>query len=94
LNELIRSYENDERIAFLSIAVRDDYSDWQKALAEDQPLSLQLFDEERFVYSTYLLGSIPQFVLINREGNIVSINAPRPSQKKELVEALEAALEE
>ncbi|MCB0634690.1 MAG: redoxin family protein, partial [Lewinella sp.] len=92
LNELIRSYENDERIAFVSIAVRDDYSDWQQALAKDQPLSLQLYDDERFVYSTYTLGAIPQFVLIDRDGNIISINAPRPSRKEELAAALEAAL--
>lgn len=94
LNDLVRSYQNDDRISFVSIAVRDDFKDWQKAITEDQPLSLQLYDEERFVYSSYVMGSIPQFLLIDREGKLISLTAPRPSHGPELAAALEAALED
>ncbi|MEZ5041794.1 MAG: TlpA disulfide reductase family protein [Saprospiraceae bacterium] len=94
LNDLIKQYEGNDQIEFISIAVRDDHTDWQNAILKDQPLSKQWYDEHRFVYSTYLLGSLPQFLIIDKVGNLAMLKAPRPSEKAKLTQVLDRLLNE
>ena len=85
LNAMNAKYKSDDRIVFISIAVSDTINEWMKALAEDKPEWIQLIDKEDFVWRSYVLSnSIPRFILIDKLGNIVNFNAPRPSSGNEI----------
>lgn len=87
LAQLYDKYKDDERIVIVSICVHDDNKKWTKVVEEDNPGWLQLFDAEGEVAKGYRVVSIPQFILIDKDGNIVDANAPRPS-KPTLLEPL------
>lgn len=81
---LYNKYKNDNRIVLISIAVNDGINEWKKALGEDKPDWLQLLDQEGTVSKSYVANSIPKFIIIDKKGNIVSFDAPRPSSGDEL----------
>ena len=86
--KLYEKYRNDARIAFISIAVHDGMKKWKKALEEDQPTWLQLLDDKAQVSNLYNAHYIPKFVIIDKKGNLVNFDAPRPSSGKELEDQL------
>ena len=53
---------------------------------------LQLEDQEDFVWNKYKITSIPGFILIDKEGKILSFDAPRPGEKDKLKKALDEAI--
>jgi len=85
LKALYAKYKNDDRVAFISIAVSDGAGAWKKALKQDKPDWIQLFDKEGIVSDAYLATSIPQFVIIDKQGKIVNLNAPRPDDVETLL---------
>lgn len=88
MKELYDKFKKDNRIAFISIAIRDGKNEWKKALDKDKPTWLQLFDEDDMVGRSYVVTSIPKFILIDKQGNIVSLDSARPSSGKEIEEIL------
>ncbi len=81
-------YKNDSRIAIISIAVSDGIETWRKALNEDQPDWLQLIDKDGQVNNAYVANMIPQFIIIDKQGKIVSLDAPRPTEQRQLDQIL------
>ena len=92
LKLLYEKYKNDSRVAFISVAVRDVFKDWKKALEEDKPEWIQLIDKEDVVWKSYTAYSIPNFVLIDKAGNILNIDAPRPSSGIEIEKLIDSAI--
>jgi thiol-disulfide isomerase/thioredoxin len=88
LKALHNKYRNDDRIVFVSIAVLDDLDKWKKAIRTDKPTWTQLFDKEGLVAKAYFANSVPQFILIDRNGNLVDFDAPWPSSGKQIIEVL------
>lgn len=84
LRELYEKYKNDDRVVIVGIAVHDAYNRWQKALEEDNPEWLQLYDADGVVARSYEVNAIPRYILIDKKGNIVDLNAPKPSNIEEL----------
>lgn len=82
LKILYETYKNNEKIKFLSIAVHDGIDDWKKAIVEDKTEWLQLLDEDGFVEKSYIASSIPKFILIDKNGRFIDMDAPRPSNKE------------
>jgi thiol-disulfide isomerase/thioredoxin len=78
LTKLYDQLKNDNRIACISIAVMDRLPVWKTALGHDQPAWLQLFDNNGAVQKAYVANSIPKFILIDKQGNIVNLDAPMP----------------
>jgi thiol-disulfide isomerase/thioredoxin len=89
---LYEKYKNDKRVAFLSIAVRDGINEWKKALEEDKPDWIQLLDKEGLVWKSYVANSIPKFILIDKQGNIVNFDAPKPSSGEEIEKLLNSEM--
>jgi thiol-disulfide isomerase/thioredoxin len=89
LKKLYEKYKNDDRIAFVSIAVRDKQKAWLKAISEDKPAWIQLIDENDNVGRSYKVKFVPRFILIDKQGKIVDFDAPSPSDEKEITELLE-----
>lgn len=85
LKALYAKYKNDDRVAFISIAVSDGVGAWKKALLQDKPDWIQLFDKNGIVNDAYVATSIPQFVIIDKQGKIVDLNAPRPGDVEKLL---------
>ena len=92
LQKLYDKYLGDNRIIIVSIAVHDREKDWRKAIEQDKPSWLQLFDEKDEAQKQYAAYEIPKFVLINKKGKIVSFDAPPPSDEKKLLLLLELEL--
>ena len=85
LKALYEKYKNDDRIAFISISTDISIADWKKALEHDKPDWIQLFDKDGIVHDGYDATSIPQFVIIDKQGKIVNLNAPRPGDVEKLL---------
>jgi thiol-disulfide isomerase/thioredoxin len=69
----------------LSIDAKKDYEKWRKFVEEKKLGGIQLFADSdwtsKFVQD-YAIESIPRFILVDPNGNIVSADAPRPSDPK------------
>ena len=84
LQKLEKDY-HDKNIQFVSISVdkRDDYFTWTDMIEEKNLGGLQLYANEDKTFSeAYRISSIPRFILVDPEGNLVSADAPRPSDPK------------
>jgi hypothetical protein len=65
--------------------VTDEIGGWEKALEQDKPDWIQLFDKNGIVNDSYDVNSIPRFVIIDKQGKIVNLNAPRPGDVEKLL---------
>lgn len=86
---------HDRNIAFVSISVdkEEARSKWQKMIDKKELSGIQLFADQSFdsdFMKAYGVNSIPRFILIDPEGNVVDPKAPSPSQSKttELLQTL------
>lgn len=86
LQEVEKVY-HDKNIAFVSISVdtKKNYDKWRDFVSENNLVGIQLIADNdwksTFVTGYQILG-IPRFILIDPDGNIVSSDAPRPSDKR------------
>ena len=88
MRELYEMYRDDDRVEIIGIAVHDGYNNWKRALEEDDPQWLQLYDAEGIVREGYEANAIPKYILIDKNGNIADMNAPSPSNREALVRKL------
>lgn len=84
LRDIYEKYKTDDRIEIIGIAVHDRYNPWKKALEEDKPGWMQLYDADGLVAQAYEANAIPRYILIDKKGNIVDMNAPSPSNREVL----------
>ncbi len=86
LKEVEAKYHG-KNIEFVSISVdvEKDHDKWKAMVSEKELKGIQLFSDKSWesdFVKGYLIKGIPRFILIDPNGNIVSSNAPRPSEKK------------
>ncbi len=86
LGELAKTYA-DKNIEIISISVDQDKQAWIDMVTEDKPGWLQLHDGIK-MNDEYLVKYIPTFVLLDREGKILNVRAPRPSSGEVLTDLL------
>ena len=89
LKKLYNKYKANEQIVFLSIAVNDGVNEWKKAIEKDEPDWIQLIDKEGLVWRSYIATFIPKFIVIDKSGNIVDFDAPRPSSGQAIEKLLD-----
>lgn len=94
LKKIVDEYSNSDNVQFISIAVHDaDGKEKRKKLEEQLNLKwLQLEDKNDLVYKNYKITYIPRFILIDKMGNILDFDAPRPSNRDVLIKALNKAI--
>jgi len=83
-------------VVFVYISVGDPEAKWQQTLTEKQFLSANSLHlrqpKEGQVTTDYQISSYPSYYLIGRDGRILDMQAPRPSDGAKTVAAIEAAL--
>lgn len=94
LAKFVESQGDDSEIDVISISIDDNLDDWLKKLDEVNPDWIQFIATQagqESISNQYFVTGIPRFILIDSEGKIASVNAPRPSTPN-LLDELKALL--
>lgn len=84
--EVIQKKFEHDNIEFIMISIDEDKDRWLRYLSENSDLDgVQLIGNDgnnSTILKDYKIGSIPNYILIDPEGKIVDVSAPRPSSGK------------
>ena len=73
-------------VVFLGVSVDEvkNKDKWLESLDTKKPTGIQLWAKgwDSHIAKAYKIRSIPRFLLFDKEGNIISVDAPRPSDPK------------
>ncbi len=78
---------HDLDVAFVSISIDGDKEAWKKMVAKKELRGHQLYADGEWgsdIIKNYAIKGIPRFILIDKEGNLVSASANRPSSKNKI----------
>jgi thiol-disulfide isomerase/thioredoxin len=84
LKTLEKEYHGNKDIVFLSISIdaQKDWKKWKDFIIKEDLKGIQLFAGDRAqkdLKTPYRIIGIPRFILIGKDGSIISSDAPRPS---------------
>ena len=94
LARLVDEFGSDPEIVCISISIDENRDDWTAKLSEGDeswPQFIATAVGQKAISEDYGVNGIPRFLLLDAEGKIVSVNAPRPSSqgiRETLVEML------
>lgn len=89
----LKPFFRNKNVVFVYITRDNNKAAWKEAVARQGIEGLHLFGGGTAVFEQYQVNGVPQYVLIDKDGNIVSADAPRPSDTKELQELIGQLLE-
>ncbi len=81
LQKLIEKYK-EKNIQFINISIDDkkDFGKWKNYVTENKLKGVQLIiSDDKSFKNEYLISNIPRYILIDPDGNIITPNAPSPS---------------
>lgn len=85
LKKLEETYAGKD-IHFLSLSCDKDKKAWENMVTKDDLKGIQLhMGGDRTFMDAYFINGIPRFILLDRDGNIVSANMSRPSSPQTAV---------
>jgi thiol-disulfide isomerase/thioredoxin len=87
LKKLEKELHHNPNVVFLSVAVdaSKDIEKWKTFVEREELKGVQLFAGDRAkreLMDPYKITGIPRFILVGKDGNIVSPDAPRPSSQE------------
>jgi len=85
LEELINHYGHSGEVAFIGVSINKDKDKWRTFVKEHHLKGVQVIGDKGYqsqLLKDYQIATVPRFMLFDKEGNIVSINCPRPSDPK------------
>ncbi len=71
-------------IEFISISLDQDRNEWLKAIKKHKLSGYQLISDKAWdsdIIKDYHIENIPRYILIDKNGNILNVHAPRPDDK-------------
>ncbi len=80
--ELYNHYKNDPRIQLVSISLDKNEKQWKAVVAEEKLAWAQYIVHDEFncdLCKNYDINGIPRFLLFDKDGRILSLDAKRPS---------------
>lgn len=77
LEKLAEHYKNDARLDIVSVSVDANRKAWENKLAKDKPQWKQFLQSD--FTTLYNINGIPRFILLDKSGKIITVDAPRPS---------------
>ncbi|MEH0153341.1 TlpA disulfide reductase family protein [Limibacter armeniacum] len=95
---LEKAYEHNDKIVFVSYSQDEDENAWKKKLESKNMHGIQLRNpnggiRDSIIRNKYRISGIPRFMLIDPEGNIVSVDVPRPSEVEKVHAFLDSVLD-
>lgn len=92
LKQLEEHFADNEDLQIISVSTDRKYDTWKKYISDNSIEGVQLYSGEKSDFVTfYDIGALPRFILLNKEGKIISPDEIRPSNP-ELLEKLEETL--
>lgn len=85
VEELVKHYAGNPNIEFISISLDDNIGKWKNKLKADKPEWRQFVAPDGMkseLCKEYQITGIPRFMLFNKEGKIITTNAPRASDSE------------
>ena len=84
--ELRKLYQGKD-VAFVYLAYNDTESSWEKAVREENLSTIEtnyliLNSKNSKILENINLRLIPRYIIIDKNGKLVEMNAPRPSDKQ------------
>ena len=82
MEKLVEKYKDNPKVQFISISVDKDIKAWKEKIDKDQPQWAQYYlkdDMARQFSKDWDITSIPRFIFIDKNCNIYSADASRPS---------------
>lgn len=84
MEKLAAHYANNKDIELISVSIDDDKAAWEKKLAEDKPKWKQFICLDALnsqLCKNYSINGIPRFLFFDKDGKVISLDAPRPSNE-------------
>lgn len=94
MEKVVEKFKGNDNIRFISISEDDDRDAWLEKLDRDKPEWPQfIFDQKTGAEfrKAMSINGIPRFLIIGRDGKLISVDAMRPSNEN-IVETLNAAI--
>ncbi len=91
MKKLIEKFAG-KNVAFVGVSLDDTRQTWHKMVVKNELKGIQLYAGgwSSSIAQDYNVNSIPRFVLVGTEGEIIDVNAPRPSENiAEILNGLE-----
>jgi thiol-disulfide isomerase/thioredoxin len=82
LEDLETKYAAGGKIEFVSVSIDKDKDAWEKMVVGKSMKGVQLYADKAWdssICKDNLITGIPRFMLIDTEGKLINVNAPRPS---------------
>lgn len=86
-SKLLQQEYKDKDIVFLFLANRSSEDAWKATIANKELTGEHILltnDQYNILAAKFNITGIPHYVLIDKQGNIISKNAPRPSPKNQI----------
>lgn len=85
-SELRKQYQGKD-VVFVYLAYNDTESSWKKAVREEKLSTVEtnyiiLNSKNSKVLENIKLRLIPRYIIVNKDGKLIEMNAPRPSDKR------------
>ena len=83
--QLIKQYEDNPNIAFISISFDENKDAWDRYMKSKNLNGIQLISPKAFeskMANSYGIANIPRFILIDKNGKLINADAPLPSSKE------------
>ena len=87
----------DKPVAFVNLCMASEKEDWEKLNNQDIIKGDNYFiskDETNIFSNELKFPGYPTYMIIDKKGNLINKNAPRPSQRKEITELLNNLIKE
>ena len=94
MEKLYEHFKKNKKIELISILLDDNKKKWEKKIAADNPGWRQFIVNDNFksmLCANYDIEGIPRFLMFDKRGNIVTLDAPRPSDPQ-IIEWIESNL--
>ena len=91
---LINQFKGQEFV-FVSLCCKSKEQDWKNTVSSDKLEVINQFirdDEYDLLASVYKVKAFPTYILIDKNGNVVNYNAPRPSSNTIITEQIQRLL--
>ena len=79
----LREYYKNEKVNFIYISIDEDQAAWERIATQiglpKQASYIMPKGSKTALFKKYKISTIPKYMLLNKDGIVISADAPRPS---------------